>query len=102
MKPQRILAVLAAILFVAAVALATAGPRSVSLAGALSYVNPRAVENLHNWTLRALGPWVWLHIGQPLMIRPAWLPAGALGLILAGVALSLPARDATRRSTRRS
>ena len=102
MSPQRILFVLAAILFVAAVALATAGPRMVSLSAALSYVNSGAVENLHNWTIRSIGPWVWIHIGEPLMIRPAWLPVGALGLIFAGVALSLPARDATRRSTRRS
>ena len=101
MSPQRILAVLAAIMFVAAVGLATVGPRTVSLAAALSYVNPRAVDNLFNWTIRVLGSRVWVYVGRPLMIRPAWLPFGALGLILGGVALSLPARDATRRSTRR-
>ena len=101
MSSQRILAVLAAIMFVAAMGLATVGPRTVSLAAALAYVSPRAVDNLHNWTVRVLGSRVWIYAGQPLMIRPAWLPFGALGLIFGGVALSLPARDGTRRSTRR-
>ncbi|MSP02929.1 MAG: hypothetical protein EXR07_18080 [Acetobacteraceae bacterium] len=102
MTTQRTLAVLAAMLFVAAVALAMVGPRVVSLAGALAWLSPRAVENLHVWVVRVIGPWVWQHAAQPLLIRPAWLPVGALGLIFAGVALSLPARDATHRSHRRS
>jgi hypothetical protein len=99
---QRTLAVLAAVLFVAAVGLATVGPQMVSLGGALAYVTADGEATLHNWLVRVVGVWAWDYVASPLLIRPAWLPFGALGLICAGVSLSWPARDATRRSHRRS
>jgi len=99
---QRILAVLAAGLCVGAVALATVSPRMITLGAAVSYVSPGGDVALHNWLVRVVGVWSWDNIARPLLIRPAWLPLGSLGLIFAGVALSVPARDATRRSHRRS
>jgi hypothetical protein len=99
---QRILAVLAAALFVGAVGLATIGPEMISLAAVLSYLSATAESGLHDWLVRVVGPWAWDYGASPLLIRPAWLPLGSLGLICAGVALSLPAHDATRRSHRRS
>jgi hypothetical protein len=99
---QRTLAVLAAILFVGAVGLATIGPQMVNLGTVLSYFSATAETAMHNWLVRVLGPWAWEYVVGPLLVRPAWLPLGSLGLILAGVALSLPADDATRRSHRRS
>jgi hypothetical protein len=99
---QRTLAVLAAALFVGAVALATVGSEMVSLGVAVSWLSPGGVETLHNWLVRNMGPWWWINIAHPLLIRPAWLPLGSLGLIFAGAAASVPARDATRRSHRRS
>lgn len=102
MNAQRTLAVLAAVLFVGAVGLATVGPRMVSLGAVVEYFNANGEEGLHTWIVRVMGPWMWGNVARPLLIRPAWLPFGALGLIFAGIALSLPARDATRRSHRRS
>ena len=102
MNAQRILAILAAALFVGAVGLATVGSEMVSLGAVLSYLNATAETGLHNWLVRVIGPWSWNYIAGPLLVRPAWLPLGSLGLICAGVALSLPAHDATRRSHRRS
>ena len=102
MNAQRILAVLAAVLFVGAVGLATVGSQMVSLGGVLSYFSATAETGLHNWLVRVIGPWAWDYVARPLLIRPAWLPLGSLGLICSGVALSLPAHDATRRSHRRS
>jgi hypothetical protein len=99
---QRILAVLAAVLFVGAVGLATVGPEMVSLGAVLAYLSATAETGLHHWLLRFVGPWAWDYVASPLLIRPAWLPLGSLGLILGGIALSLPAHDATRRSHRRS
>jgi len=99
---QRILAVLAAVLFVASVGLATTGPEMVSLGAVLSYLSATAETDLHQWLVRVIGPWTWDYIARPLLIRPAWLPLGSLGLICAGVAFSLPTDDATRRSHRRS
>jgi hypothetical protein len=99
---QRILAVLAAVLFVGAVGLATIGPEMISLGAVLSYFTATGETSLHNWLVRVVGLWSWDYVARPLLIRPAWLPLGSLGLICAGVALSLPAHDATRRSHRRS
>ncbi len=102
MTAQRILAVLAAFLFVGAVGLATVGPRMVSLGAVVSYLSADGVDGLHNWLVRVFGVWAWEYVARPLLVRPAWLPLGSLGLIFAGVALSVPPRDATRRSHRRS
>jgi hypothetical protein len=99
---QRVLAVLAAVLFVCAVALATVGPRMASLGVVVSYLSPGGVDVLHTWLARVIGPAAWDYFARPLLVRPAWLPFGALGLIFAGVSLSWPVRDATRRSHRRS
>jgi hypothetical protein len=99
---QRTLAVLAAVLFVGAVGLATVGPEMVTLETAVSYMSPSGESALHNWLVRVLGIWSWDYVARPLLVRPAWLPLGSLGLVLAGIALSWPAHDATRRSHRRS
>jgi hypothetical protein len=99
---QRILAVLAAVLFVGSVGLATVGSEMVSLGAVLSYLSATAETDLHHWLVRIFGDWAWDYLARPMIIRPAWLPLGSLGLICAGVALSLPANDATRRSHRRS
>ena len=102
MNTQRTLAVLAAVLFVGAVGLATIGPEMVTLGAVLSYCSAEAEVVLHNWLVRSVGVWAWDYIARPLLIRPAWLPLGSLGLICAGISLSWPTRDATRRSHRRS
>jgi hypothetical protein len=99
---QRILAILAAVLFVVAVGLATVQPRVVTLGAVLAWLSPDGEPRLHNWLVRVVGAWSWEYLARPLVVRPAWLPPGALGLICAGVALTLPARDARRRSHRRS
>ena len=102
MTAQRILAVLAAVLFVGAVALATVSKQMVSMGAVVSFFSASGVQDLHNWLVRVPGVWAWIWVAQPLLIRPAWLPVGSLGLLLAGVALSWPTRDAARRSHRRS
>ena len=102
MNAQRILFVLAAALFVGAVGLATASPKMASLGAVIGWVNANGVENIHRWAMRIGGAWTWVWIVQPLMVRPAWLPLGSLGLICAAAALSVPPKDATRRSHRRS
>jgi hypothetical protein len=99
---QRILAVLAAVFFVAAVGLATVGPGMITSGAALAYVTGNGEVGLHNWLVRVVGAWSWDYAARPILIRPAWLPFGALGLIFAGIALSWPPPDATRRSHRRS
>jgi hypothetical protein len=99
---QRALAVVSAILFVAAVGLATVGSEMITLGAALSYLSASGEVALHSWLVRVLGVWAWEYCARPLLVRPAWLPFGALGLIFAGIAMSWPTGDATRRSHRRS
>lgn len=97
---SRVLAVLAAALLVGAFAVATLAPPDLPLGQALLLVN-------HDWLPAArasiqhdLSPWIWSQLVTPLLQRPAWLVPAALGLVAAGVALTL-ASNATRHSHRR-
>ena len=102
MIAQRILAVLAALLLVGAVALAMLGPPSVPLGQALFMLNHDLMDVLHSGVERHLSAWLWENIAMPLLLRPAWLVPAALGLICAGISLSLSTRKSARRSHRRS
>jgi len=99
---QRILAVLSAILLVGSVAIATVGPPLVSLGQALYLLDEGLVERLHVFVAGHLADWAWSGVAVPLLVRPAWLIPAAIGLIFAGMALSLPNRKQARRSHRRS
>jgi hypothetical protein len=99
---QRVLAIIAAILLVAAVAVATFGPQSVSLGQALLLLDRDVLAKLPLWSTRVLGNWVWETLIQPLLVRPAWLVPASLGLVCIGLSLSLSNRKTTHRSHRRS
>jgi hypothetical protein len=99
---QRALAVIAAVLLVAAVGIATFGPQSVSLGQALFQLDDTSLDVLLKWSNRVLGSWVWGAVVQPLLVRPAWLVPASAGLICCGLALSLSNRKTTHRSHRRS
>jgi len=99
---QRVLAVIAAILLVAAVALATFGSGGISLGQALYLVDHDVLDKLPVWSTRTLGSWMWAAIIQPLLIRPAWLVPASAGLVCVGLSLSLSNRKTTHRSHRRS
>ena len=103
MIAQRVLAVLAAMLLVGAVALAMLGPPSVPLGQALFMLDHDLMSVLHSSIERYLSAWLWEHVAMPLMLRPAWMVPAALGLICAGVSLTLSTRKkSTHRSHRRS
>jgi hypothetical protein len=99
---QRILAVLSAVLFVAAVAIATFGPQSVSLGQALYLIDHDLLNRLPQWSSRIVGDWVWAALVEPLLVRPAWLVPASAGLVCIGLSLSLSNRKTTHRSHRRS
>jgi hypothetical protein len=99
---QRVLAVIAAILLVAAVAIATFGAESISLGQAIYLLNHDVLDKLPLWCSRTLGKWMWLSVIQPLLERPAWLLPASLGLVCIGLSLSLSNRKTTHRSHRRS
>jgi hypothetical protein len=99
---QRTLAVLAAILLVGAVALATLGPGTISLGQALFELSPAEPDAMHHWLERIMGVWAWNDLALPMIVRPAWLVPAALGLICVGLSVSFPNRKSAHRSHRRS
>lgn len=101
MITSRILAVLSALLLIAAVALATFGVRSLSLAAMLAKAGPGWVDGMHGWVARLLGEWTWMTLVEPFMIRPSWLLPAFLGLVCSGLAVSLSYGGKASRSERR-
>ena len=102
MIAQRVLAVVAAILLVSAVAIATFGAGSASLSQALDMLDHDVLSAMPKWFSRTLGNWMWLSVIQPVLQRPAWLLPASAGLICAGLSLSLSNRKTSHRSHRRS
>ena len=100
---QRILAVLAAVLLVGAVALAMLGPPDGAARPGAVHGRPRPdgrPAQRHRAAPVAPGcGTIWC---MPLLVRPAWLVPAALGLICAGMSLTLSTRKTTHRSHRRS
>ena len=95
---HRILAVAAAVFFVAAVGIATFGAETMSLGQALDLIAPDLLNGLPAW----FGDWAWASLARPLMVRPAWMIPLGFGMILGGLSASLSNRKTTRRSHRRS
>ncbi len=95
---HRILAIVAAVLFVAAVGIATFGEESLSLGQALDLLDPDLLNKLPSW----FGAWAWASLARPLMVRPAWMVPLGLGMIAGGLSASLSNRKTTHRSHRRS
>ncbi len=94
----RIFIVLAALLLVAAVAIATLTPLGMTLGQGLVSMSVATAD----W-LRAHSPdWAWEKLVQPLLVRPLWLLPAALGVICAGVAASCSFGTASPSRRRRS
>jgi len=98
---QRALAVLSAVLLVGSVALATLGPHWATLGRALFAMNHDLPDGMQHWLQGHVGSWAW-DILLPLIQRPAWLLPTSLGLICAGLSVSLSNRNTPHRSHRRS
>jgi len=99
---QRILAIIAAALLVGAVAVALLGPPGMPLGQALLTFDHGALAVLQSTVEHSFAPWLWTEILFPVLVRPAWLPPTALGLICAGLSLTLPlGRRAERPRQRR-
>ena len=102
MAAHRVLAVIAAVLLVGAVALATLGPPSVPLGQLLFMIDHDTTNRVQGWVLHYLGNWVWRFGVSPVLVRPAWLVPAALGLVCLGASLTLSTRKPAHRSHRRS
>ena len=99
---QRILASVSAACLVGAVAVALLGPPGMPLAQALLAIDHQTLDVVQSGVQRIFAPWMWTELVLPVLLRPAWLPPAALGLIFAGLSLTLPhGRRAERPRQRR-
>lgn len=81
----RVFAVLAALLLVGAVALATLAPPGITLGQGVVMLDRGGVT----WLREHSAAWVWNWIEVPFMARPLWLIPACLGVVCAGMAASL-------------
>ncbi len=93
----RAFSLISAILLVGAFALALLGPQDMTLGEALHGVDAALVPRLE----ALCGAGLWRAV-TPLIVRPAWLPIAALGLVCAGVATSLGTSRPSQTRRRRS
>lgn len=99
---QRILAVLAAIFLVGAVGLATLGPPDMPLGQMLFVIHEGAMKGLQSFVQQHLSPWLWDEVAVPLLVRPAWLVPAAIGIVCAGLAVTVAPRRGAPRPRRRN
>lgn len=99
---RRILAVLAAVLLVGTVAVATLAPADMPLGQALVSFDRETLAGLQSWVESIFAQWMWTDVVLPVLVRPVWLLPAALGLICVGLSLTLPhSRRAERPRQRR-
>jgi len=92
MMIQRALSLLAAVFLVLAVGLATYGARAMSLEFALRRVDRSLLDSLYLWVNRSFGQLAWTEVVQPVLVRPAWMPCAALGLLFLTLGIILSYR----------
>jgi hypothetical protein len=94
---QRAMAVLAAAFLVGAFALAAIGSPDFPLGAALYMLHPRSlyVAQAH------MTAWLWSGAAMPLLVRPAWLLPACIGIVCAGVSLTIASSKGAQRSPRR-
>lgn len=94
---QRIMAVLAAAFLVGAIAVAMIGPPNVPLGAALYMLDRQALYDVQ----AHLTAWMWDGMALPLLVRPAWLLPACIGIVCAGLSLSIASRKRPQRMPRR-
>lgn len=93
---QRILAVAAAVFLVTAVALATLEPPDMPLGQLLFMFDHAFLKSLEAMIDRYSAHWLWSWAFVPMLVRPLWLLPAMLGIICAGLSMSLASREAAR------
>lgn len=95
---SRVFAVLAALLLVSAVAIATLTPQGLTLGQGLLMLD----RGWPGWLKASTAGWMWEWIELPVLMRPLWLVPASLGLICAGMSATLNIGNASPSRRRRS
>jgi hypothetical protein len=98
---SRLFAVISAMCIVGAVAIATVMPAMLSLGQLVALADHSLLVGLQDFIRLHLSDWTWLHLALPLLQRPAWLLPVCLGLIAAGLAVTLNSRHGAPHSRRK-
>lgn len=101
MIAARILAIISAVFVVAAFALAIMLPPELPLSQAIAIVNHGWLVAFQEAVRHHVSEWAWMNLAVPLLLRPAWLLPIALGLVTAGMAVTLSSRRGSARSRQR-
>ena len=94
---QRVMAVLAAVFLVGAVAVALVGPPNAPLGAELYALDRADLYAVQAYVSKGL----WEALAQPLLVRPAWLLPASLGILCAGLSVSIASRQRPQRTPRR-
>jgi hypothetical protein len=98
---SRLLAVIAAFSIVGAVAIATVMPATISLAQMVALADHSILVGVQDYVLRHMPEWVWSRVMLPVLERPAWLLPVSVGVIAAGLAVTLSSRPNAPHSRRK-
>ncbi len=101
MMVAKVLAVLAAILLVGAIAVATLGPPDMTLGEGMRAIDALRLSVMEHYVRTHLSNWVWDRPLTALLVRPIWLLPAALGLICAGASATAATRPSTSTTRRR-
>ncbi len=102
MNTQRIFAILAAVMIVVSVGLATLGPRPEDLGPLLAQIDPGLPLALKVRVIDWFGEWSWSNLVLPILVRPGWLLPLCVSIVSIGAFLSVSGPNTPRRSRRRS
>jgi hypothetical protein len=95
---ERLLAVLASVCFVVSFAAAALLPPLLPLSETLAQFDDTLLPRLQVFVRTHVSEWVWRALFLPVLQRPGWLLPLAIGLVLAGLALSAASRSRLPRS----
>ena len=98
----RMFAVVAAVLLVGSIALASLLPADMNLRQAINALDGMATERAQHLMVAVLGRGFWEAVLVPLLVRPVWMVPVCLGLICVGGAVTALSQGAQRPKQRRS
>ena len=98
----RIFAVVAAVLLVGSIALASLVPSEMNLRQAIDSLDGMATEHAQHALVGVFGHGFWEAVMVPLLVRPVWMIPVCLGLICVGGAVTALSQASPHRKQRRS
>ncbi len=97
----KILAVMAATLLVGSIAVATLGPQDITLGEALNAFDHLHFASVEAYVRTHVSAWLWERPVTSLLVRPPWLLPAAIGVLLAGAAMTTATSQKAPNSRRR-